>query len=86
MWDGFQPYLGSLPGMDDVYTLYNFKEEHITLLQDADMVGHSHYDYPSFAGLNHVPLMHGQISCSTFTYLMSVQSCSHLPLIFPPFI
>ena len=41
VWEGFQPYLGSLPGSDDVYTLYNFKEEHITLLQDAEMVGHT---------------------------------------------
>lgn len=41
VWKGFQPYLGSLPGMDDVYTLYNFREEHIALLQDAEMVGHT---------------------------------------------
>ena len=41
VWKGFQPYLGSLPGMDDVYTLYNFREEHIALLQDAEMVGHA---------------------------------------------
>jgi len=38
VWEGFQPYLSNLPGEDDVYTLYNFKQEHIPLLQDAEMV------------------------------------------------
>ena len=40
VWQLFQPDLGNLPSEEDVYTLYNFRQEHIALLQDAEMVRH----------------------------------------------
>ena len=40
VWQLFQPYLGNLPSEEDVYTLYNFRQDHIALLQDAEMVRH----------------------------------------------
>ena len=42
VWQLFQPYLGNLPSEEDVYTLYNFRQEHIALLQDAEMVSRIH--------------------------------------------
>lgn len=40
-WELYQPYLANLPAEDDVYTLYNFRRDHISLLQDPEMVRRS---------------------------------------------
>ncbi len=38
VWEGFQPYLSSLPGEEDVHTLFSFRKDLIPLLQDPEMV------------------------------------------------
>ncbi|CAL5221515.1 g3721 [Coccomyxa viridis] len=37
VWEGFQPYLSSLPGEEDVHTLFSFRKDLIPLLQDPEM-------------------------------------------------